>query len=125
MGFERVVTTVDEILERYRRGERDFARAELPDGASFRGQDLSEAVFDEGWLSAADFSSASLRGASFKRTHLKCCVFDLADLTDADLREAGIDGARFRNARVDGVLLSGASAYGHVFTAADELPSET
>ena len=113
--------TPGDIMERYRRGERIFCQLEFPDGASFRGQDLSGAVFDQCWIFSADFSEAVLRETSFRGSNLKCCDFTGADLTSADLRESGIDGATFTNARLKDVLLNGASAYGYVFKDGDEL----
>ena len=107
----RLVTPGD-IVERYGRGERLFFQLKLRDRASFRGQDLSGAVFDECLMFWADFTDAVLRGTSFLNSALKCCEFTRADLTAADLRESAIDGATFTGARLKNVRLNGASAYG-------------
>lgn len=117
----RVDRTAGQIIESYRRGQRDFSRSDLPDASSFGGQDLSAAIFDDSWIGDADFSGATLRQASFRRAHLKCATFDSADLTGADLRGAALDAASFEGARLEGIKLLGASAYGYVY-ADGELP---
>lgn len=99
-----------DIAMHYRRGERRFHELELPEGASFEGQDLSGAVFEQCWFMSVDFSNAVLCGTSLRGSHLKCCDFAGADLTGADLRESGIDGATFANACLNDVRLGGASA---------------
>lgn len=111
---EHTPVTVDEILQRYRAGDRDFRQSELPDGASFRGQDLSGAIFDGSWIFAADFSHATLRGVSFRTSNVKCCDFSGADLTGVDFRGAGIDAGIFTMARLVDIRLEGATAYGFV-----------
>jgi hypothetical protein len=67
---DRREMTVDELLDRYRSGERDFSNTELPDGVSLRGVVLAGAVFDDGWFDGIDFTSAALSGASFQRVRL-------------------------------------------------------
>lgn len=54
------VVEADQILRRYRQGERDFSRLDLR-GLSFQGCDLS----------GADFSQADLRGTNFRRSMLR------------------------------------------------------
>ncbi|NEO95159.1 MAG: hypothetical protein F6K56_35185, partial [Moorea sp. SIO3G5] len=49
----------NEVLTKYKNGERDFRRLNLK-GQSFQGKDLS----------GADFSEADIRGANFKNTNL-------------------------------------------------------
>ena len=112
-------TQSTEIVERYRRGERTFRELELPEGASFKGQDLSGALFEHCWFFSVDFSNAVLRGTSF-RSNLKWCDFTGADLTGADLRDSAIDAATFTNARLDDIRLDGATAYGYVLKDGDE-----
>lgn len=54
----------DEVLERYREGERNFRRVNLR-GQSFKGKNLSRADFSEADIRGANFTNANLIGANF------------------------------------------------------------
>ena len=54
----------DEVLERYREGERNFRRVNLI-GQSFKGKNLSRADFSEADIRGANFTNANLSGANF------------------------------------------------------------
>lgn len=54
----------DEVLERYREGERDFRPVNLR-GQSFKGKNLSRADFSEADIRGANFTNANLSGANF------------------------------------------------------------
>lgn len=56
----------EELLRRYRQGERNFAGANLR-GQSFKGQDLSEVDFSGADIRGANFSQATLIEANFFR----------------------------------------------------------
>jgi uncharacterized protein YjbI with pentapeptide repeats len=76
----------------------DFYRAELT-GASFREATLDKAQFRETILVNAVLADAICRETNFK----------LTDLRGADLSGADLTGAKFENARVHGVVLTGAT----------------
>jgi uncharacterized protein YjbI with pentapeptide repeats len=116
-----MTTEAIDVVDRYERGERTFRELEFSEGASFKGQNLSGAIFERCWFMSVDFSNAVLRRTSFREAHLKCCDFTGADLTGADLRDSGIDGATFTNARLNDARVEGATAYGYVFKDGDEL----
>jgi len=81
--------TFRDLLERYRRGERDFAGPELDTDLS---NDLSDLRLDGMDLFhsfiVANFRSASSVGAHFHQANLKTCDFSNADLTAADFSGA-------------------------------------
>ena len=54
----------NEVLTRYKNGERDFRRVNLR-GQSFQGQDLSGADLSEADIRGANFNSAILTGTNF------------------------------------------------------------
>lgn len=54
----------EEVLERYKAGQRNFRRVNLR-GQSFKGQDLSGADFSEADIRGTNFTNAILRGANF------------------------------------------------------------
>jgi serine/threonine-protein kinase len=118
MDADERVWTPSEILERYKRGERDFHELDISDGVtdktSFRGAVLDGADFSRCFIEA-DFSGARLRGCRFVRANVKTCMFDGADLQNADFSEAPIDGASFTDCKFEGASFEGAGAYGYTF----------
>ena len=109
-GESRV--TADEILERYRGGERLFENLELPDGLSFCGKTMPGVHFKDVWLSSADFSGADLTQTIFDTVNLKCADFRSADLRGATIKHCLICGAWFEGAKIDGITLEGTFFYG-------------
>ena len=81
-----------ELLEQYKKGERDFTNKDLC-GANLRKANLNWAN-----LCKADLSGANLNGADL-------CG---ADLCGADLRGADLNGANLRGADLNGADLNGA-----------------
>lgn len=109
-------TSFRELLDRYRRGERDFTEADLD---TDRNSDLRDLCLDGADFShafiIADFRRASLRGARFFQANVKTCDFRGADLRDADFRGAALCAALFDSAIVDGADFTGAHIYGYSF----------
>jgi hypothetical protein len=105
--------THDELLKKYKEGERYFRNADLRyailSGANLSGADLSGAD-----LSGADLSDADLSGADLSDANLSG-----ADLIGADLSGADLSGANLRYANLSGAILSGANLIGAI------LPSPT
>ena len=105
-----------ELLDRYARGERDFAEVDLDAdpkcdlaGVCLDGADLSRAFI------IASFRGASLRGARFHEANVKTCDFRGADLRDADFRGAALCSAAFEGAKLDGANFAGAYIHSHTF----------
>jgi uncharacterized protein YjbI with pentapeptide repeats len=84
---------MQELLNRYKRGERDFQNADL------HGSLLCRAVLSGSDLTHADLYGADLTGAVLMKT----------DLHDSDLRFAKLHRANLRGANVSGVDFSGAN----------------
>ncbi|MFS8814381.1 pentapeptide repeat-containing protein [Synechococcus sp. R60.4] len=84
------------VIVAYRRGERNFAYADL------EGVDLQEAR-----LGGANFYEANLRKAN-----LGLCNFNGAHLRQADLRQANLQGAKLSGALLEGADLRGADLRG-------------
>jgi uncharacterized protein YjbI with pentapeptide repeats len=104
--------TAEEILARYRSGERDFRRTELPEGSSFAGSVLAGSNFKDSWLFGTDFNAADLRDICFDQSNVKCCDFRGADLRGANIRESVVCGSNFEGAYVDNVCTEGTTWYG-------------
>jgi uncharacterized protein YjbI with pentapeptide repeats len=111
-----------ELLERYRRGERDFADAELDGGSDndLSGVCLDGADFSRAFL-VAKFQGASLRGVRFCGANLKTCDFRNADLRGADFSGTALCATAFTSANIDGATFAGAFFHSRVL-AANERP---
>jgi uncharacterized protein YjbI with pentapeptide repeats len=106
--------TFRELLDRYGRGERDFAGSELdqdPDwnlsGVCLDGADLSRSFI------VANFRGASLQDARFIEANVKTCDFRDADLRGADFTDAALCATEFGGAKMDGAKFEGASVHSH------------
>jgi uncharacterized protein YjbI with pentapeptide repeats len=84
---------VQDLLERYQKGERDFAHVDLS-GASLSGVNLRD----------INFTGANLAGAN-----LSWAFLNRANLTGASLRRADLRSASLNNANLNQAVLSGAN----------------
>ncbi len=129
----RPPTSAEELLERYARGERFFARADIApvhlsprdwyrprpnlSGAKLAGSHLADAVLTDVDLSSADLSAAQLTrakldrsdltGAHLKAAHLRGASLSFAVLANARLRSADLSDAWLTNTRLDRANLIG------------------
>ena len=86
-----------ELLEQYKKGERDFTNKDL-NGANLRRADLC----------GADLCGANLNGANLRRADLRGANLNVADLCGADLCGADLRGADLNGANLRGADLNGA-----------------
>ena len=106
--------SAEDIIARYASGERSFVDLELDREtldlsnvtlagadfsrsfifATFRGADLSGAVFDDANVKTCDFTGANLAGASFLRAAIDGATFT-GDLSDTTFDGAGWGGYTF------------------------------
>ena len=106
--------SASDIIARYRSGERSFVDLELDDepldlsSVTLAGADFSRCFI------FASFRGADLSGAIFNDSNVKACDFTDANLAGASFRNAAIDGAVFTG-DLGGTTFDGASWYGHVF----------
>jgi TIR domain/Pentapeptide repeats (8 copies) len=120
--------SVEELLERYAVGERDFR------GACLAKADLQHANLNDAWLNVADLSEADLqganlvqgclRGANLRGANLSDANISSADLIDADLCGTRLNGAQgyytdFGRANLQGAQLLKADLSGASFSEAD------
>ena len=107
------VMDVDELLERYIRGERNFVRVEIIranlSGANLSGTDLSEAELIGAELNRANLNGANLSGAELNRANLIKANLSGAELKLIDLREANLSEAELSEVKLGGADLSGAN----------------
>lgn len=104
--------TVDELLQAYADGRRDFRRTYLR-GANLERANLGRAHLSGAHLSWADLSGADLYGANLywadlDRANLARANLDRANLSWADLSGANLSGADLYWADLSGAHLSGA-----------------
>ncbi len=115
--------SADEVLVRYRNGERYFASSPLDmQGVTcdFQGLDLRGINFSGSFL-YADFRGADLKNANFDHCSVKTCDFCGADLQGATFRHAPLDGAEFSGALMSEADFEGATCSGYSMQAG-ELP---
>jgi uncharacterized protein YjbI with pentapeptide repeats len=89
----------DDILRRYREGERNFVGINLI-GVLLGGAKLASAIFNGSNLSWADLSEATLTEASLVGANLRSANLRKAVLAGADLRGADLTGAELKGARL-------------------------
>lgn len=126
---EGEITTAQDLLERYSRGDREFECAKLSEvdlhNAILHGANLSEALLDHAVLTrvdlrGADLSWADLSEAQLAGADLRGAILTRADLSGADLRHANLLHADLTLATLEGVLWAGAIAPdGSVYPASD------
>jgi hypothetical protein len=131
-------TTPAEILEKYRKGEKNFSGVVVTAGnfsnmdlkgiifrnavlmnANFRNSDLSDADFTNAKLERCDFHNAILRNTKFFRTdlgwaNLKACIMDNTNFRESNLQWAhlcsnDIARADIRNANLSWSCLIGSN----------------
>lgn len=106
---------INEILEKYKNGERDFSSIQLDDQIyDFSGLDLRGVNFSNSWI-FANFSNSDLSNSNFEGANIKTCVFEGANLKHANFSQAKIESAIFKNTEMENTIFLGASCYGHVF----------
>lgn len=115
-----------ELLEKYRQGERDFSHLDLSGanlsgfnlrGADFTGANLTEANLSWSFLNETTFVDANLRradlqSASLSSSNLNNAVLSGANLTKSDLRLAQLQAADLNWAILPEAELSGANLTG-------------
>lgn len=107
--------SVEELLRRYKDGERHFVTIEFDDGDyDLRDAFLEGADFSRSYLTV-DFRGANLRGANFSQANVKGCNFSNADLRGADFTGAALEATEFKEANLEGTNFAGASCYSYTF----------
>ncbi len=105
---------VEELLERYATGERDFSEITINGSdelyrANLSGINLSKSSVGEIFMEGSNLSGANLRGTQLGQTCLRDTNLRGADLTGADLRHANLNGANLTSANLTDASLQGAT----------------
>ena len=96
-----------ELLEQYKKGERDFTNKDLC-GANLRKANLRKANLNGANLCNADLNGANLRKANLSGAYLRKADLNGADLSGANLRKADLNGADLNGANLRKADLNGA-----------------
>ncbi len=100
---------VEELLNRYTAGERDFTGVDLSEGnlrgANLSGVNLSQANLSVANLSGANLSRANLSGARLNVARLSGVNLTLANLNNASLNVANLIRANLSGAQIVGATL--------------------
>jgi len=98
--MEKKFVSVREILEKYKKGERNFSNI-ICKGADLSGVDLSGCNFSNSDLSFTDFSRSTLIECNFTETNLEWSDFTFADLSKSKFVRANITYSVLNDAIVD------------------------
>ncbi len=102
----------EELLRRYKAGQRVFDDIKLPEQGSLRGAELAGIIFTNSWVYWVDLRDADLRGASFIDSNVKISDFRGADLRGATFRGCVVCGSIWKGANLDNVVVEDTTYYG-------------
>ncbi|AFY93905.1 pentapeptide repeat-containing protein [Chamaesiphon minutus] len=100
--------TVEELVERYAVGERNFTEIRLPEESDLSGVDLSGAIFLGANLAHSNFTNANLSNCDLRYSWMRG-NFTRANLKGANIDRADVGGSKFKNAN----LLNTIGCFGH------------
>ncbi|MGL4377429.1 MAG: pentapeptide repeat-containing protein [Microcoleaceae cyanobacterium] len=114
--------TVEQLLQQYEKGERDFSGIDLS-GKDLGGETLENANLSEAYLNGANFRGTTLRSVNLSGANLRGATFNGADLRKAnlsfaDVRGTDLSGADLRGANLTFVLLNEANITGAILCGA-------
>ena len=128
MRKNRNLKTADEILRRYKRGDKVFKGITLEgddlskkrlSGIDFEGSTLMECNFEQSIMSRSNLNATNLRGANLKGTNLSKATLTGCDCRGAMMKGINLSGADLRWANLEGVNLSGSNISGANFDGAN------
>jgi len=105
--MKRKRLSANDIIKKYKKGERDFSRIECI-GGWLAGVNLSGSSFRKADLSFTSFQGSNLKGCDFSGADLTWTNFVNADLTKASMRKTKLSFSKLNNAIFEGADLSGA-----------------
>jgi uncharacterized protein YjbI with pentapeptide repeats len=100
---------VQDLLNRYRLGERHFVGVEVEHG-NLQGVALPNAVFEDCCLNV-DFRRSNLKNSRFINSNIKTCDFREANLTDACIESSSVEATRFKDAVTEGFVFRNNHCY--------------
>jgi len=115
LNFMTTTTDIQNIIEKYKAGQRYFLNLDFDKGAKLTGQILAESIFDNCCFSV-DFSQTDFTNTKFSNCNLKCSDFSHCNLTNTIFENCSLENAEFKNAKIDGASLTNCHCYGQVFT---------
>jgi uncharacterized protein YjbI with pentapeptide repeats len=93
---------IQELLRRYRAGERNFAGVELTDSDETR--EYKDTAYNGVDFRGADLSGINLSGVSLRKAVLSFSTLNGADLSGADLSGALLEAAEMINTNFSGAF---------------------
>ncbi|WP_416212598.1 pentapeptide repeat-containing protein [Nostoc sp. ChiQUE01b] len=103
---------VEELLERYAAGERDFSETDLSGGISLDEAYLIDINFSRANLYSIDLRHSDLSNANLRGANLRQADLGVAYLINVDLRDANLTGARLEYCNLTGADLRDANLMG-------------
>ena len=102
---------IQEILQRYKEGQRQFKDLDIE--GDFSHQNLEEIEFENCFI-AADFRHCNLANSKFLNGNIKTSDFRFSTLTNAVFTGLAVEGTEFEGAETEGVVFEGNYCYGQV-----------
>jgi uncharacterized protein YjbI with pentapeptide repeats len=112
------IKSVNEFIEAYKSGLRQFTNLEFEHGESFSGMNLSGATFKGCWF-CVDFTKSNLTACKFIDCNLKTTDFSHANLTAAQIKDCSIDSTEFKGTIIQDFIFEDNSAYGNTLNLND------
>lgn len=109
--------TTDEILEKYKSGQREFTEIDNLSGR-LNDAELEGISFDNCFIDI-DFSNSNLKSARFTNGNIKTCDFRNSNLTNAYFENVAVDGCSFSGAKIDGLIFKNNYAMGQTLQQED------
>lgn len=103
--------TIQEILQRYKEGQRQFKDLDIE--GDFSHQNL-EGIEFEGCFIAADFRYCNLENSKFWNGNIKTSDFSYSILTNAVFTGLAVEGTDFKEAETEGLVFEGNYCFGQV-----------
>ena len=95
--MEKIPITINEFLEKFRSGERDFSNIILQ-SADFTNVDLSNSNFSDASFSNSNFSGSNLSEVNFSGANLSRCTFKGCILKNTNFEKANLEWTIFTGA---------------------------
>ena len=110
--------TIEELLNAYGNGQRQFIDWDFAEDGSVAGKNLSNVEFRNCFL-FQDFRDANLSGAKFIRCNIKMTDFRGANLTQAVIKNCAVESAIFKGAITKELTFEENFCYGSVTQPSD------
>lgn len=105
-----LVITPTEIIERFKKGEREFSNLRAV-GQNFSGMNLNRIIFTDSKFTGCNFTASNLQNAKFQNCSFEFCEFTNANLIESNFINCKIDYTVFQLANLERVVFTSCELY--------------